>query len=492
MKAIVIGAGVGGMAAACRLAKRGVQVTIYEKNARAGGRLSNFQKDNFRVDAGPTLLLMPFVLKRFFSDLGRRAEDYLRLEQLDPVYKIFFEDGSTISPSSDTKKMLEEIGRLNKKDAGAYSRWLSDYGGYYDIALREFILKNFDSPLDMLTPQGILSLISGGALRDLYSKTGDYFSDPRVRIAFSLQSVYIGAAPTKLPSVYGLIPYTEFTQGVWYPQGGLYSVAEAMEKICKELGVEIALGKAVEKITVAGGKAVGVQFSDGTREAADAVISNADLPYTYLRLVDSASRPHMPDAKVNGLKTSCSCLMFYWGIEGAVDLPHHCFLLPNDYLGTFEDIFDRKTLPKNPGIYLSNPCIHDPSLAPSGKSILYVLIPVPNISSGIDWGRETPKLRSQVIAQLEKIGVPGMEKRIVMEKVFAPQDWKAAFNLELGATFGLSPNLTQSAAFRPPNKDKRIRNLYFVGASTHPGSGIPIVLMSAELLERRFRKDFGV
>ncbi len=492
MKVIIIGAGVGGMAAACRLAKRGVQVTIYEKNARAGGRLSNFQKDNFRVDAGPTLLLMPFVLKKFFSDLGRRTEDYLRLEQLEPAYKIFFEDGSTISPSSDTKKMLEEIGRLSKKDASAYSRWLSDYKRYYEIALREFILKNFDSPLDMLTPSGILSLISGGALRDLYSKTGDYFSDPRVRIAFSLQSVYIGAAPTKLPAVYGLIPYMEFTQGVWYPQGGLYSVAEAMEKVCKELGVGITCGAAVEKITIAGGKATGVQFSDGTREPADAVVSNADLPHTYLHLIDPQFRPHMSDAKVNSLKASCSCVMFYWGIDGEADLPHHCFLLPNNYLETFEDIFDRKALPQKPGIYLSNPCRHDSSLAPSGKSILYILIPVPNLSSGIDWGKETPKLRAQAIERLAKIGFPGIEKRIVMEKVFTPLDWEGEFNLELGATFGLSPNLMQSAAFRPPNKDKGIRNLYFVGASTHPGSGIPIVLMSAELLEKRFQKDFGV
>jgi len=492
MKAIIIGAGVGGLASACRLAKRGVQVEIYEKNGRVGGRLTNFQKDNFRVDAGPTLLLMPWVLRKFFGDVGRRADDYLRLGKLDPVYRIYFEDGSSIAPSSDTLKMMEEIGRISKKDAAGYSRWLADYKKYYENALQQFIMRNFDSPLDMMTPQGISSLISGGALRDLYSKTGDYFSDPRVRIAFSLQSVYIGAAPTKLPSVYGLIPYVEFTEGVWYPEGGLYSVAEAMEKVCGELGVKIHTGKNVQKITVKDGIAMGVVLSDGTVAEADAVISNADLPYTYLNLINPSDRPHMRDSKIHSLKSSCSALMFYWGVEGSIDLPHHCFLLPNDYLRTFEDIFDRKVMPENPGIYIANPCRHDSSLAPSGKSILYVLVPVPNLSAGIDWKGEAQKARGAVLERLSAVGIKDIEKRIIMEKIFTPEDWKSSFNVELGAVFGLSPSLFQSAAFRPPNRDRKIKNLYFVGASTHPGGGIPIVLMSAELLEQRFVEDYGV
>ncbi|MCX8174776.1 MAG: phytoene desaturase family protein [Candidatus Micrarchaeota archaeon] len=492
MKIAVIGAGVGGMASACRLARRGVRVEIYEKNGRVGGRLSNFQKDNFRVDTGPTLLLMPHVLRRFFSDIGRNAEDYLKLAKLEPVYRIYFEDGSQIAPSTKTMEMIEEIGRIERNGEAGYSRWLADYRRYYEIAMREFIMKNFDSPLDMLTPRGIISLLSGGALRDLYSKTGDYFSDPRVRIAFSLQSVYIGAAPTRLPAVYGLIPYVEFTEGVWYPKGGLYSIAEALEKLCLELGVRINCGKAVQRIIVKDGSASGLLLSDGTVVEADAVISNADLPYTYLHLISEANRPHFPDSKVRALKKSCSALMFYWGIEGKVGLPHHSFFLPDEYLKTFEDIFDRRVMPQKPGIYVANPCAHDPSLAPAGKSVLYVLVPVPNTASAISWKDEAPKVRKAVLERLSSHGISDLEKRIVMEKVFTPEDWKASFNVEDGATFGLSPSLFQSAGFRPPNKDRRIRNLYFVGASTHPGGGIPIVLMSAELLERRLAKDYGI
>ncbi|MCX8198125.1 MAG: phytoene desaturase family protein [Candidatus Micrarchaeota archaeon] len=492
MKVAIIGAGVGGMASACRLAKLGCEVEIYEKNSKAGGRLSNFQENGFRVDTGPTLLLMPWVLRRLFEDLGRKMEDYLELKQLHPIYRIYFEDGSRIEPSSDAKKMIEEISKISKKDADAYSRYLADYRKYYQIALSEFIEKNFDSPLDMLSLRSISALLSSGALRDMYSKTGDYFSDPRVRIAFSLQSVYIGAAPTKLPAVYGLIPYVEFTEGVWYPKGGLYSIAEALIALCNELGVRIHTSRGVERIMVEDGVAKGLALADGTKAEADAVISNADLPYTYLRLIDERHRPHMTDSKVLSLKTSCSAFMLYLGIEGEVGLPHHSFILPSDYLKTFEDIFDRKAMPQKPGIYIANPCAHDSSLAPEGKSIIYVLIPVPNLSSGIDWKKEAPKLREIALRKLEEIGVKDIEKRIVMERVFTPYDWKEAYGLENGATFGLSPHLLQSAAFRPPNKDRKIKRLYFVGASTHPGSGIPIVLLSAELIEKRFRDDFGL
>jgi phytoene desaturase len=492
MKVIVVGAGVGGMAAACRLARLGAEVEIFEKNGKAGGRLSNFTEKGFRIDTGPTLLLMPDVLRKFFTDMGRDIGSYLQLAQFDPVYRIYFSDGSVLSPSSDRRKMVEEIGRINPNDAKEYERYLADFGKYYDTAINDFIMKNFDSPADMISAGGIRSLFSGGAMRDLYSKTADYFSDPRVRILFSLQSVYIGAAPNRLPAVYGLIPYIEFTGGVWYPRGGLYAIAEALSGICRELGVKIHTSRPVRRILVRNGAAAGVELDDGEQVGADAVIANSDLPYTYLSLIGREERPHMSDRKVKGLKTSCSAFMIYWGLEGAVDLPHHAFLLPDDFMRTFGDIFDRQKMPHEPGIYVANPALHDPTVAPPGKSVLYVLVPVPNLSAGIDWKTEGGKLRRRVIERLEGIGVRDIEKRIVMERIVTPEDWKLGLNLDLGAAFGLSPILSQSAAFRPHNKDGRIKNLYFVGASTHPGSGIPIVLMSAELIERRFRKDFAL
>ncbi|MCX8196729.1 MAG: phytoene desaturase family protein [Candidatus Micrarchaeota archaeon] len=490
MKVVIIGAGVGGMAAACRLAKLGFEVEIYEKNGNAGGRLACMQKENFRVDIGPTLLLMPWVLRKFFDDMGMRLEDWLHLEQLHPIYRIYFEGDGQFSPYSDVKKMIEEMANISQKDADAYGRYLADYKKYYQIALEEFIEKNFDSPLDMINPKAIAALLSAGALRDVYSKTGDYFADPRIRLAFSIQSVYIGAAPTALPAVYGLIPYVEFTEGVWYPKGGLYKIAEAIRQVCYQMGVKIKFGNPVKKIMIENMQAVGVMLEGGEIVRADAVISNADLIYTYLCLIEEKDRPHMPNSKLRLLKNSCSAFMIYLGIKGAVDLPHHTFLLPKDSLKTFEEIFEKKTMPQEPGIYIANPCVHDSSLAPEGHSILYILVPVPNLSSKINWDEEAGRLRRKVFERLERIGIKELEKRIVMEERITPQNWKEMFNLEDGATFGLSPTLLQSAGFRPPNKDRKIKRLYFVGASTHPGSGIPIVLLSAQLIEKRFKEEF--
>lgn len=492
MKAIIIGAGVGGMASACRLSKLGISVTIYERMPRVGGRLSCFEEDGFRIDRGPTLLLMPWVLKEFFSDIGKDIEDYLELRQLDPVYRIHFDDGSVLEPSADPKKMEKAISRINAADAPGSGRFLSDYKKYYEIALREFILKNFDTPLDMLSPGGVMSLLSGGALKDLYSKTGEYFKDPRVRIAFSLQSIYIGDRPEAIPSVYGLIPYVEFTEGVWYPKGGLYSVADALCKLCGEMGVEVRMGEAVKRIIIENGTAKGVELESGEKARADVVISDSDLPYTYLKLIPESQRPHMKDGKIRGLAKSCSAFMIYLGINGRCDIAHHNFILPVGYNRTFDDIFKKKALPENPGIYIANPSSHDKTLAPEGKSVIYILVPVPNLSAKIDWRKESAGFRDRILDNLGSIGLGDIRERIVYEKVVTPLEWAEEFNLEGGATFGLSPTLLQSAAFRPPNKDPSIKNLYFVGASTHPGSGIPIVLLSSKLLEARIRKDFGV
>jgi len=492
MRAIIIGAGVGGMASACRLAKLGISSTIYEKNNSVGGRLNSIREKGFRIDTGPTLLLMPWVVREFFSDVGRKIEDYLELEKLEPVYRINFDDGSTIAPSSEKQNMLKAISSISKSDADSYDRYLKDYKKYYEIALKEFILKNFDSPIEMLSLSGIFSLISGGALKDLYSKTGEYFKDPRVRISFSLQAIYIGAPPHSIPSVYGLIPYVEFTEGVWYPKGGLSAFSDALERLCGEFKVGLRKGAEVKRIIIENGQATGVELSDGTIDKADIVISDADLPYTYLRLIPEKQRQHMKDKKVENLDTSCSAFMIYLGIDGSYDIPHHNFILPLDFKKTFDEIFKSKVLPLKPGIYISNPSSHDPTLAPKGKSVIYILVPVPNLSGNVDWKKEKAALREKVLSEVEKIGLDGIKDKIVFERIYTPEDWKGLYSLEKGATFGLSPTLWQSAALRPPNKDPKIKNLYFVGASTHPGSGIPIVLLSSKLLEMRMKKDFGV
>ena len=492
MKAIIIGAGVGGMAAASRLSRMGIEVSIYEKRKITGGRLSRLQEKGFRIDRGPTLLLMPHLFKEFFSDIGRNIEDYLELTQLDPVYRMNFDDGSVIEPSAFRKTMVSTISKINKEDAKNYCRFISDYQKYYDIAMKEFIMKNFDSPLDMVTPAGLMSLVSGGAFRDLYSKTGDYFKDRRVRVAFSIQSIYLGERPDSIPSVYGIIPFVEFTEGVWYPKGGLYSVADALTRVCKEEKIKINKGKSVKRIIIEKGEAKGIELEDGKKAYADIVISNVDLPHTYLYLVDEKYRSHMSDKKVKSLATSCSTFMIYLGIKGKYDIAHHNFILPLDFKETLDSIFKTGGIPEKPGIYIANPSSHDPTLAPKNHSVIYVLVPVSNLSGKVNWKKAKKAFREKILDSLSAIGMDDIRERIVYERIVTPDEWEDEFALEKGATFGLSPTLLQSAAFRPPNKDPKIKNLYFVGASTHPGSGLPIVILSSKLLEMRIRKDFGV
>lgn len=288
------------------------------------------------------------------------------------------------------------------------------------------------------------------------------------------------------------MPYIEFTEGVWYPEGGLYSVADSLAKICREEGIPINMGSEASRILIEGGSARGVEFSDGKKAEADIVISNVDLPYTYLKMIPQAQRPHMSDKKIKSLATSCSTFMLYLGIDGHYDTEHHNFILPLEYEELLDEVFKDQVLPENPGVYIANPSSHDPTLAPNGKSVIYVLVPVPNLGGNVDWEKQKAVFREKILDSFASVGMGDIRERIVYERMITPEDWKNEFNLEKGATFGLSPILWQSAAFRPPNKDPKIKNLYFVGASTHPGGGLPIVLMSSKLLEMRIKKDYGV
>ncbi len=489
MKTIIIGAGMGGMALACRLAAGGADVEIYEKNGQVGGRLGSFEKQGFRFDTGPTSLLMPWVLRRLFSDVGKRLEDYLALTSVEPIFRIYFRDGSTFTASSDRQKMLAEIRRTSEEDAKSYLKFMEDWGRQEEVALSDFLQRDFDGTLAALSPAGLRSFLSMGGMRTLYEKSGEYFTDPRVRAAVCVQSMFLGASPDHLPALYGFLPYSQLSEGEVYPMGGLYAAAEALEKLCGELGAKIYLQKGVQEIHLEGNRATGVVLRDGTFAEADAIVSDADLAYTYLQLIKPEGRRHMDDRKIASLEPSCSVLTFYFGLDGNCDLPHHCILFPENGFGAFKEVFEGKIAPQNPVIYLSNPCANDPSLAPEGKSVLYAMVPVPNLSVQIDWEKEVPKIRQKVLEHLSAIGFPDLEKRVEAEAVSTPEMWRDTFNLDLGAAFGLLPSLRQTGALRPQCYDRKIKGLYFVGASTHPGGSVPLVLLSAELAERRIMHD---
>lgn len=477
-KIIIIGGGLGGLTSAILLARKGFEVTILEKNNQVGGRLGIIKGKGFTFDQGPTLLLMPSVLKNYFSSVGRKIEDYLELEQIDPIYKVYTNDsGNSIEISSNNARTISTLEKIDPQDAKRYFDYLQKGNEYYQLAVNYFLNKNVHQFSDFLNPGALVALSKIGLSNQYYDHVSRFFRNDSIRAAFSFQSIYVGASPKDIPAAYSLIQFVEVAQGVWSIKGGLGAIASTFEKIATEERVNIVYEKKVKKIMVQNRKAQGVELEDGTILTADIVISNLDLPFTYQNLLEKETSP----VQSRKLKHSCSSLMMYVGLKKKLPISHHTFLLPKDFLGGLNELFHGKSLPTDPGIYLNCASQTFSGMAPKGGSSLYVLVPVPNLESEIDWKKELKPFKEKVWKKINdwlKLNIKPSD--IVFEKVITPNDWKESFSLLHGSTFGLSPTLFQSAFFRPQNRDPLIRNLYFVGASTHPGSGIPIVLYGAQ------------
>lgn len=485
-KIIFIGGGIGALASATLLARKGFEVTIIEKNEKVGGRLNKINENGFLMDKGPTLLLMPWVLKEFFKNAGEKIEDYFELKQIDPVYDVYFGSKKKISISSDNAKTLEAIRKISEKDADNYFKYLAKGQEYYKLAKENFLTKNVHKITDFLNPQSLLGLMTIGLSNTYYQHVCKHFENENVRAAFSFQSIYVGASPEDIPAAYSLIQFVEVSEGVWSIEGGLNKVAEALEKIALKNKVKIMKNTEVEKIQGEGDRAKGVRLKDGSFVSADIVVSDVDLPHTYKDLIKENSSP----VQNRELIHSCSAFMIYAGIKRKLPLKHNIFLLPKNFISALNDLFHNKKMPEDPGIYLNVPSKTFPSMAPKGKESLYILVPVPNKEADINWKKEKGKFRKKVLEKINSIlEIDLKEEDFEFEKIITPDDWENDLSLEYGSTFGLAPTLMQSAFFRPQNKDPKIKNLYFVGASTHPGSGIPIVLFSANNLVQRIIEE---
>ncbi|MBI5226136.1 phytoene desaturase [Candidatus Micrarchaeota archaeon] len=489
-KAVIIGAGIGGLATAAQLVQKGFDVTVLEKNARIGGRLSGFSAEGYTFDAGPTILLMPGVLDEFFLRLGKRRQDYLDFVPVEPVSRIHFGPGDApLELSADVAKMKSNLAAFSPSDSKNYERYLAKSKTYYDAALSAFLQANVHRVTDFLRPSVISAFAQIGLSGSYWDHVCRYFEDPRIRAAFSFQSIYVGASPRDIPAAYGLIQYVEATQGAWSVPGGLHRIASVMADVAQKGGVNIQTGKKVKQIRLEKNKVIGVDLFDGSFVPADLVVSNADLPYSYAHLLPQKSSP----VQQRKLEPSCSAFMMYLGVKRKLPIGPHTFLLPSDFISSLEALFHDKRLPLNPGIYLNCPSKLFPEMAPKNGDALYVLVPVPNLqAASIDWktqkkGQTQVSLFRQLV--LDKINdwlhLDLKESDIAFERIVTPADWQDQYSLEWGSTFGLSPTLQQSAFFRPQNRDPRVKNLYFVGGSTHPGSGIPIVLFSANNVVQR-------
>jgi len=488
--ALIIGAGIGGIATAARLARSGYHVTVIEKNAQPGGRCDQMVRDGHRFDIGPTLFLMPEVFAATYAALGERMDDHLDLRRIDPTYRIRFDDGVQLSLSSDLNAMQAQLEAIEPGAFGGLIRYLSEGHQHYHLSLAHFVGRNFYSLLDYFSPHNLPLLFKLKALVKHYDNIGHYFNDPHLKAAFTFQNMYLGLSPYDAPATYSLLQYTELADGVWFPMGGLYRVIESLMSIAKSHGVRFVFNTPVKQIDVEGHRAIGVTLRNGARLRADVVIANADLPYVYRELLPDTAEAE----QLNRKKYTCSAIMFYWGVDRVFDqLGVHNIFLSSDYRGSFERIFKERTLPDQPSFYVHAPSRVDPAAAPAGQDTLFVLVPAGHIDEDEqDWNELQSRARSFVLRRLAETGLANLEQHLKFEVSYTPKDWLTIYNLAKGAAFGLSHDFWQVGYLRPHNRHDRYRNLYFVGSSTHPGAGLPMALLSAQLTTQRVLKETGI
>lgn len=490
-RAVIIGAGPGGLASAMLLARAGVSVKLIERHPHVGGRTSTLAGDGFRFDLGPTFFLYPRVLEEIFAAVGRDLHDEVELIKLDPQYHLVFGAGGELVATPDVARMEQAIAALAPGDAGQFGRFMADNR----LKMEQFRTV-LESPFlrwrDLLSPHLMKMLPLLRPWLSLDGELGRYFRDDRVRLALTFQSKYLGMSPFNCPSLFSILSFLEYEYGVFHPVGGCGAVSRAMAEVAEDLGVEISLNDDVEEVLFEGRRAVGVRSTSGTHRA-DAVVINADFAQAMKRLVPDRLRRRWTDAKVARKQFSCSTFMMYLGVEGRYDdLRHHTIYLSRDYLKNLDEIETRHVLSDDPSFYVQNACVTDPSLAPDGMSTLYVLVPVTHQHANVDWAREKDRFRALALRQLAKVGLGDVEKRIRFERVVTPADWEHAHQIYRGATFNLAHSLKQMLHLRPRNRFEDLDSVYLVGGGTHPGSGLPVIFESARITSRLLARDLGL
>lgn len=478
---IVVGGGIGGLAGAARLAHAGYRVTLLEQREQLGGRVGQIQRDGFRFDTGPTLLMMLDPLEKLFRDLQRRMEDYLQLVLLNPSYRVFYPDGVRFDSSPCIASMVREIAqKVSPDEVPGYLRLMADLSAMLHDVVPAFVRRNYRSVGDLLGIRQISLLVKHRLLASLYRRVRRYARDPRLQMLFTFQTMYLGLSPIEAPWVYAILTYMESGEGVWFPRGGMYQLVHALETIAREEGVQIRTGERVQEVLIEGGRAAGVRLASGERLNGDVVVLNADVPTAYTNLLPPTRQAQ------RRWRNSCSALVFCIGYEGSLPtLLHHNVHFSADFERNLREIFVQKVVPEEPSFYTCLSVRTEPSDAPQGCENLYVLVPVPN-RSGEDASVCKEEVMEKVLTRLER--ETGLRRQgIRFVESLSPADWEA-MGLWQGAAFGLSHDFFQSTCFRPSNRAP-FEGVYFVGASTVPGNGIPMVLISAELLQQRIQQE---
>ena len=484
-KAIVIGAGLGGLSAAMRLGAKGYQVDIIDRLDRLGGRGSSVSQNGYRFDLGPTILTVPEVFERLWSECGGTFRDDVTVKPLDPYYEIRWPDGSRFQIRNEEAAMLAEVERMFPKDRAGYLKFLQDCEKRYQFGFEGLGRKPMHRLWDLA--KEIPGFVRLRADRSVYAHAAARVKDPRFRMALSFHPLFIGGDPRHVTSMYILVSHLEKAFGVHYVQGGVQALADAMGRFAERQGARICLRTTVDEITVKDRRVTGVTLSDGRHIAADLVVSNADPGWTYDKLLRKAPRKRWNNAKLARARWSMGLFVWYFGTRGTrdqwSDVGHHTIINGPRYRGLLGDIFDKVTLADDMSLYLHRPSVTDPSVAPAGDDCFYALSPVPNLKSKnpVDWAQEKDVYLEKMRTVLNGV-IPGFSEKIAAQHVLTPMDFESRYLSPHGAGFSLEPRIFQSAWFRPHNISEDFDNLYLVGAGTHPGAGIPSVVTSSEVL----------
>lgn len=534
--AILLGGGVGGLSAAIRLAARGARVTLLEKNPRVGGKLNVWEAPHpnrpgdrpFRFDTGPSLLTMPFVFEDLFRAAGADVRDYLEIQRLDPISRFVWADGQTLELTSDATRMRAELARFAPQDVAGFERLLARGKHIWDLA-GEFFLMNAPEQIMRSSDR---KLTDGLRMATIPFRIGmfDKFSrwidrdirSPRLREVMYQYATYSGASPFLAPATLAVIPYVELGFGGWYPCGGMYALAEALEKLAGSLGVELRTDANVARIDIddaargfapaalppsrdvrapqsrgresARARAAGVTLTNGESIRADAVICNADVVWAYQHLIPPGHRPHLPDAKLAQIEPGGSGMVLMLGVDGTYkQLAHHTKFMPADYASDLRAMFETRTVPDDPCIYVAATTRSDAGAAPDGCENLFVLCSAPALDGRLDWSVVGPAYEARVVETLEhRFGLTDLSKRIVVRRRMTPADLAADYNAHRGSIYGISSNGLRAAFLRPPNREKHIARLYFAGGATHPGGGLPLVALSGKIASEMAADDLGL
>ena len=480
--AVVVGAGFGGLASAVRLGARGFRVTLLDRLDQPGGRARVFKQDGFTFDAGPTVVTAPFLFEELWRMCGKRLEDDVDLVPVDPFYRIRFHDGTHFDYSGDPDVMEREIRKFNPADVAGYRRFLEKSEEIFDIGFEELGHVPFHNLSDML--KIVPAMMKLESHRTVYGLVSKYVKHPKVRKVLSFHPLLVGGNPFSTTSIYTLIAFLERKWGVWYSMGGTGELVQGLANLLDGLGGTQRYDVDVEQILVEGGRASGVRLANGDVIEADLVVSNADVGYTYRHMIHPGDRPTWTDERVENLKYSMSLFVWYFGTDRLYeDIEHHTILMGERYKSLLDDIFHRKELADDFSLYLHRPTKTDPSMAPDGHDAFYVLSPVPHLESGVDWRMQAEPYRQAVEDYLAGTIMPDLGDHLVTSRMLTPREFLVDYKSLKGAAFSVEPVLTQSAWFRPHNESEDIDHLYFAGAGTHPGAGMPGVLSTARVLD---------